>query len=74
MYFCFNNTKKLSEDIGFNFNIKYGIDGDELLQVSNLVCSFFYSGFSFANQITKRDSVLNKAYNLLIVLLNSYCC
>ena len=41
MCFCFNGNKKLSENVGFNSNIKDGIDGDELLQVSNLVCSFF---------------------------------
>ena len=41
MCFCFNGDKKLSEDISFNSNSKDGIDGDELLQVSNLVCSFF---------------------------------
>ena len=45
MCFCFNGDKKLSEDVGFNSNIKDGVDGDELLQVSNLVCSFFYLGF-----------------------------
>ena len=41
MYFCFNGDKKLSEDYGFNSNIKDGVYGNELLQVSNLVCSFF---------------------------------
>ena len=41
MCFCFNGDNKLSQDVGFNFNIKDGVDGDELLQVSNLVCSFF---------------------------------
>ena len=45
MYFCFNGDKKLSEDVGFNSNIKDDVDGDGLLQVSNLACSFFYLGF-----------------------------
>ena len=75
MCFCFNGDKKLSEDVGFNSNIKDGVDGDELLQIYNLVCSFFFNkGLGFANQIPKRDIVLNKAYDLLIALLNSYCC
>ena len=59
MYFCFNGDKTFSENVGFNSNIKDSVDGDELLQVSNFVCSFFYLGFRvlvFANQITKRDS------------------
>ena len=42
MCFCFNGDKKLYEDVDFNSNIKDGIDGDELLQVSNFVCSFFF--------------------------------
>ena len=42
MCFCFNGNKKLSEDVNFNSNIKYGVDGDEVLKDSNLVCSFFY--------------------------------
>ena len=46
MCFCFNGDKKLSEDVGLNSNIKDDVDGDELLQVSNLVFSFFYLGFS----------------------------
>ena len=41
MCFCFNGDKKLYKDVGFDSNIKYGVNGDELLQVSNLVCSFF---------------------------------
>ena len=45
MCFYFNGDKILSEDVGFNSNIKNGVDGDELLHVSNLVCSFFYLGF-----------------------------
>ena len=41
MCFCFNGDKKLFKDVGFNSNIKDDVDGDKLLQVSNLVCSFF---------------------------------
>ena len=41
MCFCFNGDKKLSEHVGFNSNIKDGVDDDELFQVSNLVYSFF---------------------------------
>ena len=41
--------KKLSKDVGFNSNIKDGVDGDEVLKDSNLVCSCFitlsYVGF-----------------------------
>ena len=65
MCFCFNGDNKLSENVGFNSNIKDGVDGDELLQVSNLVCTFFIYGLRFANQISKRDSVLNKTYNFV---------
>ena len=35
---------------------------------------FLFRILGFANQITKRDSVFNKAYNLFIALLNSYYC
>ena len=54
--FCFKSDKKLSENFGFNSNIKDssvkdGVDGDEVLKDSNLVCSFFiiliYVGFIY---------------------------
>ena len=41
MCFYFNGDKKLFENVDFNSNIKDGVDGGELLQVSNLVFSFF---------------------------------
>ena len=46
MCFCFKGDKKLSDDFGFNFNIKGsfikdGDDDDEALKDSNLACSFF---------------------------------
>ena len=52
--FCFKGNKKLSEDVGFNSNIKDssikdGVDGDEVLKDSNLAIFIIliYVGFIF---------------------------
>ena len=42
MCLYFNGDKKLSDDVGFNSNIKDGVNGDESLHVSKLVCSFLF--------------------------------